>query len=126
MAYGLMYATLLRPMFVPSKWGRRAAREFLWQVGRLSGKIGVSVLILSSRASGTGIMLMIGIVVNAAYSIKPAPLANHKLSPGVLDIERKALPTLSTEKEQGIFGIKYRTVEKTAKDILEEFAKRGW
>ncbi|KAH6913499.1 hypothetical protein BKA70DRAFT_723618 [Coprinopsis sp. MPI-PUGE-AT-0042] len=64
--------------------------------------------------------------VDAAYNLKPSALPNHTLSAGAPDVDRKRLPSLSTEKEQAIFGLKYRTREETAKDMLEEFAKRGW
>lgn len=32
----------------------------------------------------------------------------------------------TTKKEQGVLGIKYKTIEETTRDTIEDFKKRGW
>lgn len=64
--------------------------------------------------------------IDAANSLQPSPLPNHKIQAGFPDTERVVKRRLDTKKEQGIIGMKYRTTKETTKDIFEDFAKRGW
>ncbi|KAH6904335.1 D-lactaldehyde dehydrogenase [Coprinopsis sp. MPI-PUGE-AT-0042] len=64
--------------------------------------------------------------IDAANSVQPSPLPNHKIPKGFPDVERVVKRRLDTKKEQGILGLKYKSKEDTARDILEDFAKRGW
>lgn len=64
--------------------------------------------------------------IDAANSIQPPLLPNHKIQAGFPDAERIVKRRLDTKKEQGIIGMKYRDTKETTKDIFEDFAKRGW
>ena len=61
--------------------------------------------------------------VNVAHRLYPKlPAGSSSYDPS------KAVHFLSydTSKEQKLFGIKFHTIEQSTKDMLDEFAKRGW
>ena len=61
--------------------------------------------------------------VNVAHRLYPKlPAGSTSYDPS------KAVHFLSydTSKEQKLFGIKFHTIEESTKDMLDEFAKRGW
>jgi hypothetical protein len=64
--------------------------------------------------------------VEAANSIQPYPLPNHLPPKGIPGLEKVYNIQYNTEKERRIFGIKLKTMHETIRDILEDFAARGW
>lgn len=91
------------------------------QVAKPFGKTGVSrSLQPQSNPLNTFVL------VDAANAVQPSPLPNHKIPKGFPDVSRDVKRSLVTEKAKDILGIEYRSKEETAKDILEDFAKRGW
>lgn len=67
--------------------------------------------------------------VDVVNSIKPSPLPNHTFTAGVPEITAGEVTysvTYDTKKEKELFRIKFHTQLETAKDTLEDFAKRGW
>ncbi|CAA7269673.1 unnamed protein product [Cyclocybe aegerita] len=66
--------------------------------------------------------------INVANSLTPNPLPSHKFVVGYPEIlqEKAILATYDKSKEERILGIKFKTMEETAKDTLEDFARRGW
>lgn len=53
-------------------------------------------------------------------------LPDRKLTPGFPDLSRDTPLKLSSAKGDEIFGIKYKSMEETTRDSLEDFAKRGF
>ncbi|CAA7269674.1 unnamed protein product [Cyclocybe aegerita] len=92
------------------------------------------VLALENEAAGAERILTVSGVccwqewVDAVNGLKPNPLPSHKFTLGYPEISREKviLATFDKSKEDRIFGIKFKTVEETARDTLEEFARRGW
>jgi hypothetical protein len=75
------------------------------------------------------IQLMEILAVDVVNSIKPSPLPKHTFPTGFPEItagEKVHLLKYDTKKEKELFGIKLRTQLETARDTLEDFAKRGW
>ncbi|KXN93298.1 NADPH-dependent methylglyoxal reductase GRE2, partial [Leucoagaricus sp. SymC.cos] len=62
-------------------------------------------------------------IINA---IKPYPLPSHPLSQGFPELKRVYDVQYTREKQERIFGMKLRTIEETARDILTDFSARGW
>jgi len=52
--------------------------------------------------------------------------ALQKGFPEILQGEKVYLISYDKSKEQRILGIKFHTQVETAKDTLEDFARRGW
>lgn len=54
-------------------------------------------------------------------------MLSYKLSTGVPGARKNAKPTrFNTAKEARILGMKYRGIEETTKDILEDYQKHRW
>ncbi|CAA7269667.1 unnamed protein product [Cyclocybe aegerita] len=66
--------------------------------------------------------------INTANNLKPNLLPSHKFTLGYPEISREKviLATLDKSKEERIFGIKFKTMEETARDTLEDFVRCGW
>ncbi|KAI0344819.1 D-lactaldehyde dehydrogenase [Trametopsis cervina] len=66
--------------------------------------------------------------VDAAHAVKPSPWVSHTAPfvRGEPDGERVRNVTWAPEKEQRILGVKFRSIEETMKDILEDYEKHGW
>ncbi|KAH6916476.1 D-lactaldehyde dehydrogenase [Coprinopsis sp. MPI-PUGE-AT-0042] len=58
--------------------------------------------------------------------IDAANALGRNLTPAIPDPERKRVCDFSNAKEQKILGLKYRSINDTVKDCLEDFAIRGW
>ena len=67
-------------------------------------------------------------IVDATNAVKPSPWTSHHgaFAKGHPDGTRVHNITWKTEKAQRILGIKYRTLEETAKDILVDYEEHGW
>ena len=70
-------------------------------------------------------------IVDAANSFSPSPLLSHKFQIGFPEItqvegEPVYMVKYDNSKQACILGIKFRTKLETTKDMLEDFAKRGW
>jgi len=65
--------------------------------------------------------------VDAVNKLQPARWPSHKepLSKGDAG-EKEYRITWNTEKEKRIFGIKFRTHEEMAQDILTDWESKGW
>jgi len=69
------------------------------------------------------------LIVDAANSPSSSPLPSQALQKGfpeILQGEKVYLISYDKSKEQRILGIKFHTQVETAKDTLEDFARRGW
>ena len=92
------------------------------------GKNGVRVF----RPLNTHPMLiLIKQIVDAANSLSPSPLPSHKLQIGIPEINQveggpEYLVKYDNSKQDSILGIKFRSKVETARDMLEDFSKRGW
>ncbi|KAF9442584.1 D-lactaldehyde dehydrogenase [Macrolepiota fuliginosa MF-IS2] len=64
--------------------------------------------------------------LDVAKTIQPYPLPNHPPAKGVPGLEKSYSIQYNTAKEKRIFGIKFKTMEETTRDTLENFAERGW
>ncbi|EFI28545.1 D-lactaldehyde dehydrogenase [Coprinopsis cinerea okayama7 len=64
--------------------------------------------------------------IDIARSIQPSPLPNRKLPEGFPDIKKSYDRNYDASKEKRILGVQYTTKEQATKDMLEDFAKRGW
>ncbi|TFK23744.1 D-lactaldehyde dehydrogenase [Coprinopsis marcescibilis] len=64
--------------------------------------------------------------LDIANTIQPPPLPSHKIATGFPDVKRVYSIRYDTAKEQEIYGLKYKSKEETTKDILQDFAARGW
>ncbi|KAJ3517035.1 hypothetical protein NLJ89_g748 [Agrocybe chaxingu] len=95
------------------------------------------VLALNNEAAGAERILTVSDFEGVCYwqkwidtvnNLKPNPHPSHKFIFGYPEIaqEKVVLATLDKSKEERIFGIKFKTMEETAKDTLEDFARRGW
>lgn len=72
------------------------------------------------------ILLILGMSVDVANSLKPSPLSSHKLPVGDPNLKSEYLINYDTSKVAKIFGIKFRTKEEVTRDTLAYFAERGW
>jgi hypothetical protein len=66
--------------------------------------------------------------VDVANSITPSPWKSHNapLSKGDPEAERARAITWVTDKEKKILGTKFKTMQETTKDILEDYENHGW
>lgn len=67
--------------------------------------------------------------VDVANSLAPSPLPSHSLAKGVSRAGAQAtrMIEIDTSKQANIFaGMKFRSMEETARDTLADFARRGW
>ena len=67
--------------------------------------------------------------MDEANSLSSSPLPSQALQKGFPEIlhgEKVYLISYDKSKEQRILGIKFHTMAETAKDTLEDFARRGW
>ena len=65
---------------------------------------------------------------DAANSLSPSPIPSHKLpvgKPGSGKDVNYPWPC-NVEKQAKIMGLKYLTMEETARDTLADFERRGW
>ena len=72
---------------------------------------------------GLPLFILFGIVVNVAHRLHP------NLSAGNLsyDPATAVYPnSYSPDKERKVLGIKFKTLEETTKDTLDDFKARGW
>lgn len=65
------------------------------------------------------------VLVNVANSLSPSPYVSHTLPKGTPGSVRRPI-TFETSKEKRIFGIKFKTMEETARDTLSDYEHRGW
>ena len=70
-------------------------------------------------------------IVDIINSFSPSPLPSHKLQTGFPEINQVEGGPLymfiyDNSKQDSILGIKFRGKLETAKDMLEDFSKRGW
>ena len=70
-------------------------------------------------------------IVDAANSFSPSPLPSHKFQTGFPEINQVEggpvyMVKYDNSKQDSILGVKFRGKLETAKDILEDFSKRGW
>ena len=65
---------------------------------------------------------------DAANSLSPSPISSHKLLVGTPGSgEGVDYPLVySVEKQEKILGLKFLTMEETARDTLADFERRGW
>ncbi|KAJ3517048.1 hypothetical protein NLJ89_g749 [Agrocybe chaxingu] len=84
------------------------------------------VLALEKEAAGGERILLTS--VNVVNNLTPNPLPSHKLTLGYPEIlqQNTILASYDKSKEERILGIKFKTMEETARDTLEDFARRGW
>ena len=63
-----------------------------------------------------------------ANSVAPSLTTKRKFRVGNPGAGKKApyLVDFDTSKERRILGLKYRTMEEEAKDLFEDFEKKGW
>lgn len=66
------------------------------------------------------------IIVNLVNSPTQSRLAQYTPPTGFPDIEPIYAVKYDASKQTRIFGMKYRLIEETTKDILDDFVKRGW
>lgn len=92
--------------------------SFVWQEWRM-----FSISVNHGQRSLTNIP---SYPVDVASSIQPYPLPNHLPAKGVPGLDKSYNIQYNTEKEKGILGIKFKTLEETTRDTLEDFAARGW
>jgi len=64
--------------------------------------------------------------LDVANTVHPYPLPNHPPPKGIPELEKVHNIQYDTAKERRIFGIKFRTMEETSRDTLENFAEKGW
>lgn len=66
--------------------------------------------------------------MDVANSINPSPIPSHTLPKGVPGAGADAvyLFQFDTTKQARILGIKFRSKEDSARDLLEDFERRGW
>jgi len=76
----------------------------------------------------TEILLSDTFQVDAVNSVVPSPWNSHPppYAQGEPNGQRIRLITWVREKEKGIFGLKFRTIKETAKDILQDYERHGW
>lgn len=68
------------------------------------------------------------IVVDVYNSINPSPWVSHKepFPKGNPDAPRQRNIHWVTDKEKRILGLKFHTLEETARDILADYEAHGW
>ncbi|KAI0700950.1 hypothetical protein BC835DRAFT_323400 [Cytidiella melzeri] len=66
--------------------------------------------------------------LDAVNSVIPSPWKSHTVPfpKGDLDGDRVRNITWNLDREKRIFGMRYRTFEETARDILADYEQRGW
>ena len=100
----------------PAAAGNRficTARSFKWQ------DFGTSRF----RTDNHEARLTSGIIVSAAHKvIDSIPAGNMSYDPS----QAKQVLTYDNRKAIAILGIKFRSLEETAKDTVEDFKVRGW
>lgn len=67
-------------------------------------------------------------LVDIARELAPAVWPGHNVPEGFpLDDKEKVYRVRYSKEKQGrLLGLKLRTKEETTRDILEDFARRGW
>ncbi|KAF5348374.1 hypothetical protein D9758_010929 [Tetrapyrgos nigripes] len=67
-------------------------------------------------------------IVDAVNSISPSPWKSHTapFAKGDPEGERVRNITWVTDKEKKILGLKFRTLQESARDILEDYENHGW
>ena len=75
-----------------------------------------------------GLKLMRKPLVDVYNSINPSPWVSHKepFPKGNPEGKRQRNIHWITDKEKRIFGMKMRTLEETARDILADYEAHGW
>ncbi|KAF8999638.1 hypothetical protein BDQ17DRAFT_1410630 [Cyathus striatus] len=82
-------------------------------------------------AGGERIMITSGPYIwqewlDTANSLSPQPYTKHMLPAGEPGIEKVYMIDYDTTKEKTILGIKFKTLEESARDMLEYFVSKGW
>ena len=73
--------------------------------------------------NGTPYSCFCGIVVNVAHRLHPnLPAGNLSYDPATAVYPNSYSP----DKERKVLGIKFKTLEETTKDALDNFKARGW
>ena len=121
--HGSTFVTLRLPTSLPLRTRQLAASALSYALDRGDGRTGVCLFVLEICDS------LKFLSVDIANSIQPSPLPNHQLSPGHPEITQENPPykiKYDTSKEQRILGIPYKTKFETTKDMLKDFAQKGW
>ncbi|KAF8996443.1 hypothetical protein BDQ17DRAFT_1429725 [Cyathus striatus] len=66
------------------------------------------------------------VLVDVANALNPSPPLSDPLPKGFPGLERRQLIKFDTSKSERILGMKYRSMEETARDVLFDFVSRGW
>ena len=66
------------------------------------------------------------VAVDLVNELAPAILPEKKLFKGYPDLEKVHRSRFDTTNEKEILSIAYYSKEATTKDMLKEFAQRGW
>ncbi len=64
-------------------------------------------------------------LVDVISKLSPNPYPSRTLPRGTPGICQRAI-TFDTSKEKRILGIKFQTMEETARDVLADYERRGW
>ena len=92
-------------------------------------KILVSLRLMTPSYESTTHLLSFFLPVDTANALSPSPIPSHtdmpKGNPGAGKPPKIAFDTAKASK---IFGheLKYRSMEETTRDTLEDFERRGW
>lgn len=102
------------------------AGQFVWQDAGEYLRVPVGAM-CCIRTDEEPCFLFSPSVVDIVNSLSPSPWPSHK-EPFAKGLEGKKVYNLTwiTSKEKKIFGIKYRTLEETARDVLADYEKHGW
>lgn len=130
-----MSATFQKHMCSLSRQQRLGEKELLSVQNHMHGKIGVrNVFLLCPSDLSLANLIFAFYAVDAANALPPSllsTLANpnlYKGNPGTgyANPENPILCDFDTSKADRLFRLKYRSIEDCTRDMVADFARRGW